>query len=374
METVYSTPVLQSRTRTGKAKFWQGHVVHGDTGWYTQASYWQSKNDGSTSTVQWSDLYEAKGKNVGRANETSAEAQAYLEIERDFRKQKEKGYTEQGEEPKILPLPMLAHKFSDRGHKVTWPSYVQPKLNGQRMLFDGEKAWSRGGKVIIPECIAHIKEEIGPLPEGVVLDGELILPGNPLLQVTMTAIKKFRPELSPTLMYWVYDVIDSGRVFSDRFHLLKEILAKPTPHVVLTPTALVETPEDVLFHHRQFVEGGYEGSMVRFDLEGYDVGHRNNQLQKVKDFVDSEFEVLDIVEGDGRFKGAAIFVCRATESQTFTCAPEGSMEYRKSLFSNRKGILATHPFLTVKYQELSADGVPIFPVGISLRETKDEGF
>lgn len=374
MNIVHSTPVLQATTRTGKAKFWQGHVAQEGDNWYNQASYWQLKNSGETSAVQWSEPYIVEAKNVGRANATTAEQQAYLEIERDFKKQKDKGYAEIGQEPEVLPLPMLAHKFSDRGHKVTWPAYVQPKLNGQRMLLDNSKGWSRGGKEIIPECIAHIQEELGPLPEGTILDGELILPDNPLLQKTMTAIKKYRPELSPTLVYWVYDIVDPSKTFSERFALLSETLSEGTEHVKLTPTKTVDNAAEVMAYHEHFVRLRFEGSMVRFDSEGYDIGHRNNQLQKVKDFVDAEFEVLDIVDGGGRFQGAAIFVCKATETETFTCVPEGDMDYRRNLFSNREEILSTTKYLTVRYQELSKDGVPIFPVGVSLRETQDGGF
>lgn len=372
---VYSTPVLQSTTRTGKAKFWQGHVLRDSVDqWSTQSSYWQTNNDGSSSAIQFSDPYCVYPKNVGRSNETTAEKQAYLEIERDFKKQKDKGYAEIGQESETLPLPMLAHKFSDRGHKVQWPAFVQPKLNGQRMLFDGKKAWSRGGKLIIQDCISHIKEEIGKLPEGVILDGELILPDNPPLQKTMTAIKKFRPDLSPTLLYWVYDIVDPERPFSERFEILKSLIPLGLSHIVLTPTAKVESPSDVFFWHGQFVDDLYEGSMVRYDSGGYDIGHRNNQLQKVKDFLDAEFEVLSIVEGEGRFKGAAIFVCRANEKETFTCVPEGDMEYRRYLYDNRDKILEKPCFLTVRYQELSSDGIPIFPVGVGLRESQTEGF
>lgn len=374
MEIRYSTPILQSTTRTGKAKFWQGHVVQDGDQWFTQTSYWQSKNDGSSSAVQWSEVYEVEPRNVGRSNATTTEEQAYLEMERDVKKQKDKGYAEVGQEPEVLPLPMLAHKFSDRGHKVIWPAFVQPKLNGQRMLLDNDKGWSRGGKEIIPDCIAHIQEELGQLPEGVILDGELILPGNPLLQKTMTAIKKFRPELSPTLIYWVYDMVDPHKTFSERMAVLNELLPKEAEHVRLTPTHIVENEAEVMAHHNQFVADGFEGSMVRFDSGGYDIGHRNNQLQKAKDFVDGEFEILSITEGGGRFKGAAIFVCKATETETFTCVPEGDMDYRRTLYQDREAILSTTKYLTVRYQELSKDGVPIFPVGVSLRETQDGGF
>jgi DNA ligase-1 len=190
----------------------------------------------------------------------------------------------------------------------------------------------------------------------------------------MTAIKKFRPELSPTLLYWVYDVVDPTRPFSERMEILKKLLKLNQTHVGLTLTSEVSSPGEVLEWHRKFVSKGYEGSMVRYDFGGYDIGHRNNQLQKVKDFVDAEFEVLSIMEGGGRFKGAAIFECRATANETFTVVPEGDMIYRRDLFNRREEILSTTKYLTVRYQELSKDGVPIFPVGVSLRESKDGGF
>lgn len=47
---------------------------------------------------------------------------------------------------------------------------------------------------------------------------------------------------------------------------------------------------------------------------------------------------------------------------------------RRSLYELKESILKSTPYLTVRYQELSAEGVPIFPVGISLRETLNEGY
>ena len=38
--TVKSSPILESKTRTGAAKFWQGHTVTDGTKWFTQTSYW----------------------------------------------------------------------------------------------------------------------------------------------------------------------------------------------------------------------------------------------------------------------------------------------------------------------------------------------
>ena len=376
MTIVQSSPVLISKTRTGKDKMWQVHRANEGDRWYTLTSYWQSTNDGGTSTVTWSDPYEVKGKNIGRANATTAEEQSVLQFERAIKKQKDKGYAEEGEEAEILPLPMLAHKFVDRGHQVVWPAHVQPKLNGQRMLFDGEKGWSRGGKIIIPECIQHIKEALGPLPKGTILDGELMLPGNQLLQESMKAIKKFRPGVSDQLQYWVYDIVDPARPFEKRLEKLSDIWEGRTDgwseSLVFTPVHLINGPEALFSLHTAFVEAGFEGTMIRSGDNGYDIGHRNVQLQKVKDFVDGEFMIIDVIEGEGRFKGAAIFICDNGFGDLFNCAPEGNMEYRRELFSQREEHIGK--WLTVRYQELSNKKIPIFPIGVEVRETETGGY
>jgi DNA ligase-1 len=324
--------------------------------------------------VQWSDPYLVKGKNIGRANQTFPEEQAKLEFQRAIQKQKDKGYLEDGEEETILPLPMLAHKFTDRGSSVKWPAYVQPKLNGQRMLFDGEKGWSRGGKIILPEVIAHIKEALGELPSGMILDGELMLPGNQLLQESMKAIKKYRPGVSETLQYWVYDIVHTRLPFKERYERLRGLHTPQTEDnpIIVVSTQMVKDQEALYEAHSYFVAWGYEGTMVRSGDNGYDIGHRNVQLQKVKDFVDGEFLIVDVVEGEGRFKGSAIFVCDNGDGEEFSCSPEGEMGYRRELYQNRNSLIGK--WLTVRYQELSNKRIPIFPIGVEVRETKDGGY
>ena len=370
MKIIQSSPILVSKTRTGKDKFWQAHVVTEKNRWYTQTSYWQSTVDGGESVVQWSDPYEATPKNVGRSNETSAEGQAFFEFNSMVTKQRDKGYTEPGKKSQILPLPMLAQKFSERGTKMKWPVWVQPKYNGQRMLFDGKEGWSRGGKKIIPEVIQHLVNAL-PKLDGHILDGELMLPGNVLLQETMKATKKYTPGVSETLVYMVYDVVAPDLKFSERHELVKKLVTGYTSPkaILLVPTHKAEDAAEVMTYHQQFVSQGFEGTMVRDDSEGYTIGQQSNQLQKYKDFVDAEFKIVDVVEGDGRFKGAAVFVCETDKGVQFNCTPEGTMDHRRELFTTRNKHI--DKYLTIRYQELSKDGVPLFPVGVDVRDKKD---
>ena len=376
---VKSSPVLESKTRTGKKKYWQAHVLSEKKSWFTQTSYWQDKADGTTSLVTWSDPYEATPKNVGKANETSAEEQAYAEFDSMVTKQMDKGYSPNGVTSDILPLPMLAHKFKERADKLQWPVYVQRKYNGQRMFFDGEKAWSRGGKLILPKVIAHLVSQFPKNLKGKILDGELILPFNPLLQETLKATKKYVPSVSERLNFIVYDVVDSTLTYADRHALLVANISQvatmaSSGKIVLAPTEKASDIGEVMMLHTEFtskpVQGNpYEGTMIRDNSAGYDIGHRSNQLQKLKDFVDAEFKIVDVKEGDGRFKNAAIFVCDNGYGDTFDCTPEGTMDYRRELYENRANHIGQ--YLTVRYQELSNAKKPLFPVGVSIREVSD---
>jgi DNA ligase-1 len=232
------------------------------------------------------------------------------------------------------------------------------------MLFDGETGWSRGNKEIIPEVIHHLTLET----LGNILDGELMLPNNVLLQESMKAIKKYRPELSPELLYHVYDIVDDTRTFEERTELI-EALSKMFPkNVKVVQTYLCHNEADVMKYHTQFTAAGFEGTMIRSPETGYEIGKRSYSLLKLKDFVDEEFKIVGFEQGNGSFEKSIIFICEANGS-TFNVVPEGSMEYKRELWKDRNKYL--NKWLTVRYFEKSKDGIPIFPVGVSVRDDGD---
>lgn len=72
----------------------------------------------------------AEAKNIGRANETTAEEQAELEAKSLWTKQKDrKGYSEDIS-PKKKFSPMLAQRYDQHPKKIFFPAYVQCKLDG----------------------------------------------------------------------------------------------------------------------------------------------------------------------------------------------------------------------------------------------------
>ena len=59
-------------------------------------------------------------------------------------------------------------------------------------------------------------------------------------------------------------------------------------------------------------------------------------------------------------------MCETKGGARFNVTPEGTSEYREGLWNGRKKLIGK--WLTVRFQTLSNDGVPIFPVGVDFRE------
>lgn len=366
MKNVKSSEILKSKASTGLDKFWQGHIMTDGKDYYLSSSSWRELASGEMSKVVHAVPYLVTIKNVGKANETKPLQQAESEFDSMIKKQMDsKNYLAEGKKVKgdKLPLPMLAHKYRDKSHKIVWPAFIQPKLDGNRMIFDGENAQTRGGKPFIDKVIEHVKFDT----KGYIIDGELMLPGNVPLQTTMSAIKKYGP-LSPTLIYHVYDIVDENLTFEERFEILKELVKNAPENVELVETWKAHSETDMEICHQRWVLVGYEGTIIRNAKGKYTINQRSDNLQKHKDFIEEEFKIIGVGEGEGLYKGCAIFKCVTKEGGEFDSNPEGTIEYKKEVYKNRKDYIGK--WLTVRYFNKSLDNKPLFNVGVCIR---DEG-
>ena len=115
-----------------------------------------------------------------------------------------------------------------------------------------------------------------------------------------------------------------------------------------------------------FVGESYEGMMVRNQNSSYKFKYRSYDLQKVKRFVDSEYKIIGGKDGSGREAGLVVFKCITSDGLEFDVRPRGSHEERARIFKNLEDYV--DKYLTVRYQELTDDGRPRFPVGIAVRD------
>ena len=391
MNEVARTPVLIGKASTGKDKFWFNAVITDGVDFYLQSYAWTASAE-KADAVRVSEPRFVGAKNVGRSNETDPLEQAKSEMTSGWRKKIDAGYQLRDSLPPTAEpvaagfpfLPMLAHTFKDRAHRVNLNSgvYVQAKYNGQRALYNSRYGfWSRQNKLINPEATAHLAFTYLPfahgqgIPQSITFDGELILPSElGGFQETMRAIKKFRPELTPQLLYRVYDLYDSAQPelsFQERFMALCDyfqLLGHNVANLRLCPAQYVNNESGLIDAHMHFVAEGWEGTIIRPRLGRYTPGQRSDSLLKMKDFLDAEFEVVGFTDGLGRDAGAVVFECKNEAGLKFSVRPEGTIESRRAMFAHGQDYIGKQ--LTVRYQALSNDKLPIFPVGAGFGEDR----
>lgn len=318
----------------------------------------------------------AKPKNVGRANETTAEEQAVKEAQAMWQAKLDRKYRRTVEEAKEpLPLPMLAKDFFKREKKVVWPVHVQPKLDGIRCLaqwWEGKlELTSRSGKPLICPHITDELASIRPQRTEVVLDGELYIHGGSFQ--TITSLVKRPREESKAVRLWVYDILSMSDLdfpWSDRHDMLEYFFSgEGFEHLVKVPTYAAGTREAVINFQSQFLNDGYEGAIVR-QLHGkYLFGYRSDELLKVKDFMDEEFRIVGWKPGVGKMANVPIWTCVTAEGKEFDVVSKGTMEHRQGLYPRAHEFIGQ--WLKVKFFEWTEDKIPRFPVGLGFRMPED---
>lgn len=329
------------------------------------------------------------GKNIGKSNETTPSEQALAEATSKWEGKVKKGYVEEisravaGEKDIDGGYDcMLAQKYKDHAKKITYPAYTQPKLNGHRCLAiieDGEATlWSRTRKPIL-SC-PHIITELEALyPKGYhEVDGELYnheYKDN--FEELASLIRQEVPAPNCTeVEYHVYDRPMEGESFAGRIERLAGEIGsyeKKNGHlkyIRLTDTVLVKDAEAMLAAFGHYTDLGYEGSMAR-NAKGLYVGKRSYDLQKVKSFLDADWDITDIKEGRGSDAGCGIFQCRIEQAIhpypcickecAFAVKMRGPKKRLKDFLDNSK--LWKGKTLVVKYQYMSKYNIPIFPTG-----------
>jgi DNA ligase-1 len=369
---------LYKKTSTGAIQTWEVTVVINDEDKPTIVSRY-GQNGGK---IQESREVILEGKNIGRSNETDSIQQAELQAEADWTKQLKKGYVKSfadamnGKTDAIIEggiVPMLAHKFSEQAHKIKYPALAQCKLDGNRCIAvykDGKYTlWSRTRKPItsMPHIIKAL-EESGCCHS---LDGELYNHDyhDNFEQLTSYIRVEEPKEGCEIVQYHIYDAPENMGQNKNRNEYLQMDVkekVKNYPQLYVVETLIVNNEDELMEAFDHFLEEGYEGCMVR-NMDGLYVNKRSCDLQKIKEFSDSEFKIIGVKVGTkGSMAGKAVFTCELPNKETFDCKMKGDMNELTKYANDPSLVLGKQ--LTVKYQGYTKYGVPRFPVGLRFRE------
>ena len=406
-------PILYKKDTTGKIRQWSV-IAEGNKFWTEQGAI------GGKIVVNKPTI--TSPKNIGKSNETTANEQAVAEAKAKWDKKKSGEYFESIESAnneKSFFKPMLADNFDNREKDLEYPVITQPKLDGIRCIVQktkqGIEAFTRNGKKIdsIPHILDSLKEFFEKNPYAI-LDGELYnhdLRDN--FNKITSLVRKQEPvrgkndtdtsfdkkqqeflerckEAKGIIEYWIYDApviasisgttklvkdmisIDDNVIFreddpfADRFNEIIMWFHKKYDCIHVVPTFESEDKEHLDDYYGKYLDDGFEGQMVRASESPYE-NKRSKNLLKRKEFIDEEFEVLDIEEGAGNRTGTAKhLVCKNKDGKTFNSNIKGTFEYLEEILKNKKDYIGK--LATIKFFQYTPDRVPRFPYAIGFRD------
>jgi DNA ligase-1 len=239
--------------------------------------------------------------------------------------------------------PMLAYKVDKK--PVDWSEkvYIQPKLDGVRCVIyvddkENIRCFSRTGKEF--HNLEHIKLSLNEFffdyaNVDVILDGELYnhdLRDN--FEKIISLVRKQKPtesdklEAKELVQFHCYDYIET--VLNEPYSYRKRQLATSKMYsycVFYVPTFKVLNDKNAKTVHAKNLANGYEGSILRLD-KPYEC-KRSYNLQKFKDFHDTEALIVGYEAGKGKREGTlGKFLMQDDDGNEFGCPPGKGFTYK----------------------------------------------
>ena len=243
--------------------------------------------------------------------------------------------------------PMLAYKVDKK--PVDWSEnvYIQPKLDGVRCVIylddkENIRCFSRTGKEF--HNLQHIKDSLHDFFKmetefsantDVVLDGELYnhdLRDN--FEKIISLVRKQKPttqdrlDAAELIEFHCYDYIET--VMNQPYGYRASQLVTSdmySPCIKYVDSKLATSRETANIIHQYNLNDGYEGSILRLDRP-YEQ-KRSYNLQKFKDFHDTEATIIGYEEGKGKREGTlGKFLMQDDDGNKFGCPPGKGYNYK----------------------------------------------
>ncbi|KAL4489287.1 hypothetical protein ABPG72_006351 [Tetrahymena utriculariae] len=253
---------------------------------------------------------------------------------------------------------LLAQQMPDEMDPTGW--YASEKMDGVRAIWTGKTFYSRNGNEFYPPPFF-----IQNFPN-CTLDGELFTKRDDFQRcVGIVKTKNGNEEKDERwkdIVYLVYDCPKLLKPFQDRIKALQEQLPKlGNKYIKTLPHKIVESREQLDSELERVLKSNGEGLMLRDPKSMYEC-RRSKTLLKVKTFTDEEATVIGSERGEGRCSDMmGALVCRMKNGTEFKIGSGFNDGQRRK--PPKKGSV-----ITFKYQNLTKDGKPRFPIFLRVKE------
>ena len=292
----------------------------------------------------------------------------------------------------ILDYPcMLASQYDQKlVDKMTWPAYVQLKLDGMRfnaVVRDGKCEFkSRNGKTI--DLLGNLEQEFVNMANDrdCVFDGELLVAdedGYPLNRQTGNGIlnkalkgtinhdeaAKVRATVWDYIPYLYFTSGECPIPYSKRLASLVNLPEK----INLVPNFIVENIEEAQAKFKEYYDIGEEGIILK-DPNAFWENKRSKSLIKFKGELECDLKIVDVEDGTGKYEGLlGALVCESEDGIIKTKVGSGFSDEDRAKIK-REDVIGK--VVAIKYnariRSKHEDESLFLPIFVEIREDKDK--
>ena len=325
------------------------------------------------------------GKNIGKSNETTVLTQALIQMRALYLKKINTGYSlDINETDTIEPFSMALQTYDKMVKKLKLPCYVQPKLDGIRMITHKESddiiMLSRRNKEFIG--FNNIQDELHEIPDinNLYLDGELYKHGMHLQEISGIVRQEGNFEKKEELQFHIFDCFITSQpnlTFEERYNILLDIFnSNNFRYLVLVDTKLINSFEEGDEQFDYYLNYDYEGIVYKNKDAKYEFSYekekRSSNFLKRKKLLDDEYKIVDYTDGsNGKGVGSIIFILETKKGERFKSTPMMTLEERAKLFEEANTNFDEkfkNKMATIKFDDLSKSGVPLRSRFIAVRD------
>lgn len=360
-------------------------------------------------------------KNSGKKNERNTFKQGLVLARSQYLKKYENGCRPESEfkstklkkskSKDIKYFPMLVRNFEDCSKNLKYPLYVQPKLDGARVIaflnkspkdnpnFNNVIMYTRQKKEYVG--FNEIREELLQAlinmwdfesDQSIYIDGEFYKHGMNL-QTISGAVRNPKRDENPEykgIKFNIFDIFYPSNLtieFKDRIKYIDDVFLSldSENHIKRVKTTKVKNTKEQENLYKSYLAKKYEGVILRNSDSLYLTHPIKNSMEIRSKFVlkrkmtySDEYEVVDFDEGSkGRDKGAIIWICKTPDTNKLFNVTPKNITYadRYKLFktanaNNKNGFITKFKgrMMSVEYEDLSKDKIPLRAKSVGFRE------
>jgi len=247
--------------------------------------------------------------------------------------------------PKLL----LLNTYKDQD-TTKW--VMSEKLDGIRAYWNGKELLSRSGKKIhAPKWFTkdYPKFEI---------DGELWTKRGDFENISSIVRDKIPSSKWSEIKHYIFEVPNAK---GGLFQRLEKVKPYENEYIKILPQIIIRNIEHQKSYFLDIINNNGEGIVVR-DPKSLYINKRTSKALKVKNFKDTECEIIGYTDGKGKYldKVGAI-VCQLSNKITFKIGSGMNDKFR-----NNPPKIGTK--ITFKYQNMTKYNKPRFPIYLRIRD------